>query len=165
MIALFFGIFAGLVVFSALAVAWQRNLVYSAFLLLGTFMGVAALFLLLSADFLAVTQILIYVGGILTLFLFGVLITKRRESRFLVSGVHYKKRGAFLAIGIAAILGFVVFKEQHLLPQTTQVAPASVHVLGKGILVEYLLPFELAGVLLLVALIGVLALSSIIKTR
>jgi len=75
--ALVFWIFAGLTLGSAFVVVLSRTLIYSAFALLVTFFGVAGLYVLLGADFLAATQLLVYVGGILVLLLFGVMLTHR----------------------------------------------------------------------------------------
>src|SRR5512135_444399 len=72
-----FFVFAFITVVSAFIVVFSKNIVYSAFSLLFTFFGVAGLYVLLQADFLAVTQILIYVGGILVLLLFGVMLTHK----------------------------------------------------------------------------------------
>lgn len=159
-----FAFFAGLTVFSALAITFQKNLIHSAFYLLVTFMGIASLYILLEADFLAVTQILIYVGGILTLILFGVLITQKRENRALISGINYRKRSAFISITLGALLCFIVWNEKSNFSQQNEIQ-SSVHTIGIGIMGQYLLPFELAGVLILVILIGVLALSSSIKPQ
>src|SRR5512138_3238062 len=75
-----FYFFALVTVGSAAVVVFSRNIIYSAFSLLFTFFGVAGLYVLLSADFLAVTQLLIYVGGILVLLLFGVTLTTKLVS-------------------------------------------------------------------------------------
>jgi NADH-quinone oxidoreductase subunit J len=164
MTLVFFAFFAGVTVFSALAVAWQNNLMYSAFFLLATFMGIAALFLLLGADFLAVTQLLIYVGGILTLMLFGILITKRRNIRFLSSGIQNNKISAVIALSLFSMLVYLIQKESVTFASSTA-DKTSTHVIGYGLIMEYMLPFELAGVLLLIVLVGILALASSIKTR
>jgi NADH:ubiquinone oxidoreductase subunit 6 (subunit J) len=70
-----FGLFAVLVIAGSLTCIWERSVVRSAFCLIGTFGGTAGLFLMLGSDFLAMSQILIYVGGILALILFGVMLT------------------------------------------------------------------------------------------
>ena len=75
--ALVFYLLAALTIGSALIVAGSHNLVYSAFALLGTFMGVAGLYALLAADFVAVIQVMLYIGGILVLILFAVMLTHR----------------------------------------------------------------------------------------
>ncbi|MEE8148128.1 MAG: NADH-quinone oxidoreductase subunit J, partial [Longimicrobiales bacterium] len=72
-----FWVFASVTVLSAAVVVLARSLIYSAFALLFTFFGVAGLYVLLGADFLAATQLLVYVGGILVLLLFGVMLTHR----------------------------------------------------------------------------------------
>src|SRR6202158_6411924 len=72
-----FYLVAALTVVSAAGVAFSRNIVYSAFALMGSFMGVAGLYVFLAADFVAVIQVLIYVGGILVLILFAVMLTHR----------------------------------------------------------------------------------------
>lgn len=164
MLAAFFGLFAGIAFFSALAVAWQKNLLYATFYLLSCFMGIAAIYLLLGAEFLAVTQILIYVGGILTLFLFGILITKRRELRYLTSGIQRAKTGIVIAIALFGILIYSTLRDPLLHTSSTAV-PASTKLIGLGLLTNYLIPFELVGVVLLVILIGSLALYSHSKTE
>ncbi|HED65640.1 MAG TPA: hypothetical protein ENJ09_08800, partial [Planctomycetes bacterium] len=83
-----FGLFATLTLGGALVCLWERSVVRSAFALMGTFIGIAGLFLLLESDFLAMAQILIYVGGILALLLFGVMLSppdldERRLTRVL----------------------------------------------------------------------------------
>jgi NADH:ubiquinone oxidoreductase subunit 6 (subunit J) len=162
MSAIFFGIFCGLTVFPALMVLWQKKLVYAAFLLLATFIGVAALFLLAGAEFLAVSQLLIYVGGILTLFLFGILITKRREERYLSTGIANTKIGAMIAISIFMLFVYLVSKEPSFSNQT-QANKSGTNTLGEGLIGSYLIPFELAGVLLLVVLVGVLTIASSLR--
>ena len=72
-----FYLIALITVVSAAMVAFSRNIIYSAFSLLGTFMGVAGLYVFLAADFVAAVQVLIYVGGILVLILFAVMLTHR----------------------------------------------------------------------------------------
>jgi NADH:ubiquinone oxidoreductase subunit 6 (subunit J) len=155
-----FAFFSSLTLFSAIAVAWQKNLLYAAFLLLSTFVGIAGLYLTLNADFLAATQLLIYVGGVLTLFLFGILITKRRENRFLTSGIQNRSVGLFLALLIGGMLGYVVYLEKDFGLKKPIYEASSAKVIGYGLMGDYLLPFELVGILLLVILIGVLVIAS-----
>src|ERR1043165_5263419 len=74
---LVFYVFAAITLVSGGLVVFSRNIIYSAFSLLFTFFGVAGIYVLLNADFLAVAQVLIYVGGILVLLLFGVMLTNK----------------------------------------------------------------------------------------
>jgi NADH-quinone oxidoreductase subunit J len=150
---------------SALGVLWSRNVLYSAFGLILTFLGVAALYVLAGADFLAVAQILVYVGGILVLLVFGVMLTNqpdspRRDGPPVVLTEHrWRLRGTLVAGGIFALLMTVLVKanfpalEQNRF-EPTEAAPTVVPQTGLLLMTDYGLPFEIAGILLLVALIG-----------
>lgn len=150
-----FGLFAWLVVGGSLMCIWERSVVRSAFCLLATFGGTAGLFGLLGADFLAMAQILIYVGGILALILFGVMLTppdltERKLSR-VVSGLVLLGAGvAFLAARVAGDVAWA--QSEGPLPEPTGRAAE----LGIGFLAvdQYVVAFELAAVLLTVALVA-----------
>jgi NADH-quinone oxidoreductase subunit J len=147
-----FWILAVLTVGSAAVVVLSRTLIYSAFALLFTFFGVAGLYVLLGADFLAATQLLIYVGGILVLLLFGVMLTHkiydldlRTETTQLLSGVIVAA-GLFVILAATAVRTDWAAAERPPAPTTSDI--------GRLFMGQYLLPFEAASVLLLVALIG-----------
>src|SRR5881275_2385538 len=93
-----FWVFATMTVASAAVVVLARSLIYSAFALLFTFFGVAGLYVLLGADFLAATQLLVYVGGILVLLLFGVMLTHKLYDLDLKSEVTQFPAAAFVAV-------------------------------------------------------------------
>src|SRR5262249_62151519 len=99
-----FYLIAAVTVVSAAGVAFSRNIVYSAFAVMGAFMGVAGLYVLLAADFVAVIQVLIYVGGILVLTLFAVMLTHR------IGDVRISNRsvGRLPAMLIVAVIGVVM---------------------------------------------------------
>lgn len=149
---IFFG-FAGLTLAGALGTALSRNLVYSAFSLLATLFGVAALFGWLSADYLAITQLIIYIGGVLVLFLFAVMLTNRITD---VSRSNPRIRSIpaiLLAAAIATIGILVAVKTRwRLLP--TPVHRETTAGLGDLLLSTYLLPFEALSILILGALVG-----------
>jgi NAD(P)H-quinone oxidoreductase subunit 6 len=153
-----FYLIAIITVGSAVVVAFSRNIIYSAFSLLGTFAGVAGLYVFLGADFVAAVQVLIYVGGILVLILFAVMLTHR------ITDVEITNRavgrlpgllvvGVFLALLVQTILEtpWVKVKEVAHQPTTAQI--------GDLFLETYLLPFELASLVLLAAMIGAVVLS------
>src|SRR5262245_62999098 len=96
--------FAAVTVGSAAVCVLARSLIYSAFALLFTFFGVAGLYVLLGADFLAATQLLIYVGGILVLLLFGVMLTHKLYDLDLASEVNQFLPGLIVAGGLVVIL-------------------------------------------------------------
>jgi NADH-quinone oxidoreductase subunit J len=150
--AVVFWLFAALTVGSAAVVVLSRTLIYSAFALLATFFGVAGLYLLLGADFLAATQLLVYVGGILVLLLFGVMLTQRIYDLDLRGGTIQLASGAIVAVGLFVILSAVALKTEW--PAAERAPAPTTAELGRLFLGDFLLPFEAASVLLLVALMG-----------
>ncbi len=155
---LVFYLIAAVTIVSAAGVAFSPNIVYSAFSLMGAFMGVAGLYVFLAADFIAVVQVLIYVGGILVLTLFAVMLTHR------ISDVRVSNRsvGRLPALVIMAVVGGAMGKA--VLTANWHTKPAGVPVpttyaIGTAFLTDYVLPFELASVVLLAALIGAVVLS------
>src|SRR5262245_63596516 len=104
--------FALITVGSAAVVVLARSLIYSAFALLFTFFGVAGLYVLLGADFLAATQLLIYVGGILVLLLFGVMLTHKLYDLDLRSEVTQFLPGLFIAVGLFLVITVTVVRTQ-----------------------------------------------------
>jgi NADH-quinone oxidoreductase subunit J len=149
-----FYVFAAMAIASACIVVFSRNIVYAAFALLFTFMGVAGFYVLLYADFLAVTQILIYVGGILVLALFGVMLTSKAVSVDMKTGTVQTVPALILAAVIGGTLAGIFYATWKgtaappLGPETT--TPG----LGTQLMTTFLLPFEIASVILVVALVG-----------
>tara|TARA_B100000029_G_C16876976_1_gene705226 strand:- start:24 stop:524 length:501 start_codon:yes stop_codon:yes gene_type:complete len=151
-------IFIGLIFIISASAIWvvsSPNLVHSAVSLLFTLFGVAGLYVFLYADFLAATQIVIYVGGILVLIIFGVMLTNKIDKPVIASNSSNKVIGVFVSSFIFSILSIVVFQtnwsisEKHL-----EEGPSTVYLIGQLILGKYLLPFELISILLLAALVG-----------
>src|ERR671930_500926 len=105
-----FYVFATLTVGSAAVVVFSRSLIYSAFALLFTFFGVAALYVFLGADFLAATQLVIYVGGILILLLFGVMLTHKLYDLDLRSEVTQFLPGLIVAFGLFLVLTLTAWR-------------------------------------------------------
>jgi NADH-quinone oxidoreductase subunit J len=142
---------------SAAGVAFSRNIVYSALSLLGTFAGVVGLYACLAADFVAVVQLLVYIGGILVITIFAVMLTHR------IADVNVSNRSVggapalAIAGGVLAIMTGAMWRTHwHL----EDVAPRpTTYGIGNAFLGEYVLPFELASLVLLAALIGAIVLS------
>jgi NADH-quinone oxidoreductase subunit J len=151
--ALFF-VFALITVLSAFIVVFSRNMVYAAFALLFTFFGVAGLYVLLSADFLAVTQILIYVGGILVLILFGVMLTNRVVNVELKTGTIHAIPALVIVAIVAGTFAGLFYSTWKSVPPPAAAVGSTTKTLGEMLMTSYLLPFEVASVVLLVALIG-----------
>ena len=153
-----FYLIALVTVVSAGMVALSRNIIYSAFSLLGTFMGVAGLYVFLGADFVAAVQLLIYVGGILVLILFAVMLTHR------ITDVEITNRAAgripaLLVVGVLVYLLIATVKETTWMKAKEILFTATTAGIGDAFLYDYLLPFELASLVLLGAMIGAVVLS------
>ncbi len=149
-----FALFAALVLGGSLACVWERSVVRSAFSLLATFSGTAGLFLLLGADFLAVAQVLIYVGGILALLLFGVMLSPpdlaERKLPRVIAGLVLVG-GATLLVGMQ-VAGTVTWAQASDLPPVESNARS----IGVAFLAadQYVVAFELAALVLTVALVA-----------
>lgn len=148
-----FYIFAILTLGSALIVVSSRNIIYSAFSLLFTFFGVAGIYVLLNADFLAVVQLIVYVGGILILIIFGVMLTNK------ITDVQIKSESiqivpATIAVGIFAGILTAALVKTDWYTTTPATYDQTIFEIGRQLLTTYVLPFELAGIILLIALIG-----------
>jgi NADH-quinone oxidoreductase subunit J len=151
--AVVFYFFAAVTVASGAMVVLSNRLIYAAFSLLGTFFGVAGLYIFLGADFLAATQVLIYVGGILILLLFGVMLTHRiYDFKLLSTRVQFGPSVVVTGF-VFALLMAVIFRTPWSVVK--EAAPDyTAATIGKLLMTTYLLPFEAISILLLVALIG-----------
>jgi len=153
-----FYLIAALTVGSALMVAFSRNILYSTFSLLGAFMGVVGIYVLLAADFVAMVQLLVYVGGILVLTIFAVMLTQG------IADVTVSNREVGLVPGLITVVilgGVMLFAVFH---THWQVAPAATvlpttYGIGNAFLGDYVLPFEVASLVLLASLIGAIVIS------
>ena len=147
-----------LIIISALGVVVSPNLVYSAVSLLFTLFGIAGLYIFLYADFLAATQVIIYVGGILVLIIFGVMLTNKIDSPSVASSSSNQVVGTICSSLIFLFQLGVIFKTDW--PnEGIPIENGGTAVIGRMLLTEYLLPFEVVSVLLLGALIGASMLS------
>lgn len=154
--------FAALMVLSTLVTLFTRNVLYAAFSLIATFFGVAVLYLFAGADFVAITQILVYIGGILVLIIFGIMLTHRISGQPVVTQVHNQILGILIGLGLFGVLAYGILQANlEQLPwietATTSgniVQESTIQTLGVLLMSRYVFPFELAALLLLVALIG-----------
>ena len=153
---LVFAVVGGL---SAIAVVTARNVVHAALYLVVSLLSVAGVYLLLGAEFVAWVQILIYVGAIVILFLFGLMLTKAPIGR---DTLDNQQRGIGALVGVGVFAG-LVFLIQEAFPVQDAVAfetvQGSTDVIGQAIFRNYVLPFEAVSFLLLAALIGAIVLA------
>lgn len=148
-----FYLFALLTLVSAYFVVTNKNIVHSAFFLLFTLFGIAGLYVLLGADFLAVVQIMVYVGGILILLLFGVMITNKITNVSIKTGTIHIIPAAIVIGLFAGALASIMVKTQWQ-TESAKIPFTTSYALGKSLITEYVLIFEILGILLLIALIG-----------
>ncbi|HKR60694.1 MAG TPA: NADH-quinone oxidoreductase subunit J [Pyrinomonadaceae bacterium] len=159
---LLFILFAGTAIGFALAMVAQRHPLYSAISLIGVFVSLACLYVMLAAPFIAAVQIIVYAGAIMVLVVFVIMLLNVEVEE------RRRRRLAFLvptAIGMAAILiaetAFILFSVQAS-PHTPRENISNVGLtasVGTGLFTEYLLPFEITSVLLLMAIVGAMSLA------
>ena len=158
---IFFSLFAGLAVIAALGVVLARNTMHSIMFLIFCFFNAAGLFFMLDAEFLGIILILIYVGAVMVLFMFVVMMLEINVAKLKEGFLQYLPVGAVIAV---ALLGELIaagasgvfsdMKAEHM--------PADVNntvEIGKKLYTEYLLGFEIAAIILLVALVGAVVLT------
>jgi len=148
--------FAALILSSALVVVFSKKIIYSAFALLFTFFGVAGIYVLLNADFIAITQIMIYVGGILVLIIFGVMLTTKISNVDIKEGLSGKLQKGFagLIVAIIAVTLIILYKNVSWAVDKVPEVKTTISAIGTALLTDYLLGFEVASVLLLIAIVG-----------
>lgn len=151
-----FYMFAFIVVVSAMGVVFSRKMMYSAFSLLFTFFGVAGLYVLLNADFIAITQIMVYVGGILVLIIFGVMLTTKLTGVDIKSGTLGKVQLGTAALVCVSMLTMLctMYSSVNWMLKPSSPTDATINAIGTMLYTDYLLAVMSAAVLLLVAFIG-----------
>jgi NADH-quinone oxidoreductase subunit J len=151
---IFFYLFAVITIASGFVVVYSKNIVYAAFSLLFTFFGVAGFYVLLLADFLAVTQILVYVGGILTLLLFGVMLTNKVISVDMKTGTIHTIPAVVIALIVFGLLAGMFYATWSTVATPPAALVSTTRPIGDMLMTTYVLPFEVASVILLVAMVG-----------
>jgi NADH-quinone oxidoreductase subunit J len=149
-----FYVFAVITLVSASIVVFSRNIVRAAFSLLFAFFGVAGIYVFLLADFIAVTQLLIYVGGILVLILFGVMLTSRQINVDSKTGTIQTLPAVIIVAALAGTLIGIFWTTDWKVSAQLPTIETTASKIGELLLTKYLLPFEIASIVLLVALIG-----------
>jgi NADH-quinone oxidoreductase subunit J len=167
--AIFFYTFGALAVGASLLVIGQRNPVYSVLLLIASFAALAGLYILLDAPFTAVTQIIVYAGAIMVLFLFVVmLLNVPREDAAEYDRSHPLNRpgarrfGAVLSVALVAELVWAlsyVFRRGAALSDTSAGTVSSVREIGRVLFTDYAFPFEVTSILILAAMVGAIVLA------
>lgn len=150
---LIFYALAALAMVSAAGVAFSRNILYSALALLGSLLGTGALYVFLGADYVAVSQLLIYIGGVLVLVLFAVMLTSKIGDKHTNPSIGVLP-GLALLVALVGVLGFVATKSPWMVKADAPTPNETARTIGDVFLKEYLLPFEVSSLVLLATLIG-----------
>jgi NADH-quinone oxidoreductase subunit J len=161
---IFFYLFAALILGSALAVVTTRNVVRAALYLVMVFGGVAGIYIMLAAEFLAVTQVLVYIGAIMVLMLFGIMLTRAKIGQ----EVNLTHTNWYVGLGTAVVLlgvmGYALIDRfgDDKLPadlRVDQVNGSNTATVSDAMFSQYLIPFEAVSVLLLAALVGAIVIA------
>jgi NADH-quinone oxidoreductase subunit J len=142
-----------LTVVTAAAILFVRSVLNAALCLIACLLSIAGLFILLNAAFLAIVQIMIYAGGILLLIIFGIMITRHQADS---SG---KRQGPAFLLALAMIT-MLWYALQDITVPASDIQEVTGSQIGKSLMTHYAAPFEIAGILLLVSMIGAMLVSS-----
>jgi len=156
--AMVFYLFAFLIVISALAVVTLRNIFHCALFLILCLFSVAGVYVLLHAEFLAVVQVLLYVGAVAILMIFAIMLTSKLAGR----EIQMTNEQTFLGLFLSFVLLFgLVYALRGTLFRIVAEGPSpqSTLQIGRLLMTDYVLPFELVSVLLLAALIGAIVIA------
>ena len=161
MLAFLFIVFAGLAVGCALALVAQRNPLYSAISLIGVFISLACLYVMLAAPFIAAVQVIVYAGAIMVLVVFVIMLLNVEQEE--------RRRGRLkFLVPMAVVLAGVLIAEVAFILVSVQgfranpAGPSDVgvtHSIGSALFTQYLLPFEITSILLLMAIVGAMTLA------
>lgn len=155
--AVFFYLFSLLAIGGAILTITRRNPVHSAIWLIVSLLGVAGLFLLLQAEFLFAVQIVLYIGGIMVLFLFVIMLVNLEEAAMQSQFNNQWWLALACALGVGAEILYVLAKGGQSFPLPSQTAMpqgGNTEMIANALFRDYLVPFELASVLLLAAIVG-----------
>jgi NADH-quinone oxidoreductase subunit J len=161
-----FYVIAAAIIVGGIRVVTARNVVHAALWLVVVLAGVAGQFVLLAAEFIAATQVLVYLGAIVVLFLFGIMLTRARigEEQDLTHPSWYA--GAITALVLFAVMSYALLDEwgwsRTALPADTRIEfvdGSNTATVGDSIFAVYMVPFQAVGVLLLAALLGAIVLA------
>ncbi|MCL4441981.1 MAG: NADH-quinone oxidoreductase subunit J [Firmicutes bacterium] len=161
-VAVSFHTLAAVVVISALLVVFSRNIVHSVFWLAACFISLAGVFMTLNADFVAMVQVMVYAGAVCIMVVFAIMLIRRRD----MGDTNLFNGQTVAAAGVVALVimlsGFLSFKSGVVVPPGP-VPVNQVDSIATAMLTKYVIPFEVAALLLLVALIGAIFLAKEVK--
>ncbi len=154
------GLLGLIMLVGALGVVLLSNIVYSAFLLCLVFTSIAGLYILLNAGFVAAAQVLVYVGAVNVLILFGIMLVNKQEDFIEIKNAWVGRAATgVVCTGLFGLLSTMVISHPWAISNAPAAGDRAIEVIGQHFFSDYLLPFELASVLLLIALVGAIVLA------
>jgi NADH-quinone oxidoreductase subunit J len=161
MITPLFFVFAGLAIFCAISLVYHKNPLYSAISLVGVFIALACIYVTLAAPFIAAVQVLVYAGAIMVLVVFVIMLLNLDEDKPLNRLRYLYAVGGVLGLSLLAQTFFIFYAVTKTPNQTADAEPTSGLTLnvGRAMYTEYLLPVEIVGILLLMAIVGAIIMS------
>ena len=165
--SLFFYFFSAVTVFAAIMVTVSRNTVYSVFFLILVFVSVSILFIMIGAEFLGMIMLIVYVGAVAVLFLFVVMmlniteqITKRSTRKGLINNISVGYLvGLIIFFELLVVVGGWKYKGSFIPLSSVNLNVSNTHALGSVLYTDYIYLFQIAGMILLVAMIGAITLT------
>ncbi len=156
-----FSVLSLVVIIGALGVVLLENIVYSAFLLCGVFLSVAGLYLLLNASFVAAAQVLVYVGAVNVLIIFAIMLVNKKEDLKPIENLNSRRIiSTSICLTLLSLLIRVDLSNVWVIASpNSAIGEESTYRIGEHLFSDYLLPFEVASVLLLMAMIGAIVLA------
>ena len=156
-----FSILSLVVIIGALGVVLLESIVYSAFLLCGVFLSVAGLYLLLNASFVAAAQVLVYVGAVNVLIIFAIMLVNKKEDLKPIENLNSRRIiSTSICLTLLSLLIRVDLSNVWVIASpNSAIGEESTYRIGEHLFSDYLLPFEVASVLLLMAMIGAIVLA------
>ncbi len=158
-------IFMGTSIAAVLVMILNRNIFYGALALLICLISLAGIYALLQAEFLAITQLLIYAGGVLVLLIFGIMLTNKISGKPVLTDSHNWFSGIIISTSLLGVLLFSFQQNEIMSAQSNLNTTRHINNIGIELMSTYAAPFELSGVLLLVCLIGAALTASSFKKK
>jgi NADH:ubiquinone oxidoreductase subunit 6 (subunit J) len=159
LVALAFYLFAAAAIGGAIGIILARGIFRSALFLILTLASVAAVFVILGADFLGAVQVLIYVGAIMVLIIFGIMLTPQQVELPDIGGPGQAAAAVVVAAALFAVTAVVTVTSQWPRSSANPIDVPTTELIGLGLFNTYVLPFEIASILLLVAMIGAIVIA------
>ncbi len=159
-IGIVFWVLSFVILVSAFMVVSLKNIFHCALFLIMCLFSVAGIFVLLDAEFLAAAQVLIYVGAVAILMIFAIMLTSNLASRKIRQVNENVSVGVFVSV-LFALASIILIAQTHIWHYKTDFTPVenSIVILGKYLMIQYVLPFEVVSILLLASLIGAIVLA------